>query len=83
MCLTYCPLCENRYSALLAFLKHYPQFSDKAISQSIIKRWFKTVRDKASDAPSNVLQRHIRLKVVEGLAEILGHRPYCASKYLA
>ncbi len=54
------------------FLKSNPYFFDKAISQATIKRWFKKLEYKASDAQSKSLQRRARLEVVDELAEIIG-----------
>ncbi len=64
---------ENRYSALLALQKNpILHLSDKAISQAVIKGWFKKLEDKASDAPSKCLQRRMTLAVVDELVEIVG-----------
>ncbi len=65
------------------FLRFNPYFFDKAISQATIKRWFKKLKDKASDAQSKSLQRRARLEVVDELVEIVDSCPYFGSKYLA
>ncbi len=62
--------------------KSSPHFSDKAISQATINRWFKELEDQATDAPRKPLQRHMRLEVWDELVGITGQSPYCASKYL-
>ncbi len=64
-------------------LKSDSNFADKATSQAIFKRWFKKLEDKASDASNKSLQRRMSLEVVDESVEIVGQRPYCASKYLA
>ncbi len=63
-------------------LKSDSNYVDKASSQAIIQRWFKKPKDRASDAPNNCFQRHMRLEVVDELMEIVGACPYFASKYL-
>ncbi len=62
-------------------LKSDSNFTDKATSQAIFQRWLKKPEDTASDAPSNSLQRRMRLEVVDELVEIVGACAYFASKY--
>ncbi len=54
------------------FKKSNSHLSDEAINQAMIKRWFKKLEDKASDAPNKCLQRRMRLAVVDELVEIVG-----------
>ncbi len=81
MCLIYYLLLWKPLFSIIS--KSNSHFADKATSQAIILRLFKKLEDKAIDAPSKSLQRHIRLEVVDELVEIVGACPYFASKYLA
>ncbi len=68
--------CENRCSALFAFLNIYSILSDRTISQTTIYRWFKKLDDRASDTPSKSLQTLMRLEVVDEMVETVDQNPY-------
>ncbi len=58
-------------------------FSCKSHSRSIIYRCLKMLGNRASDAPSESLQRRKGFEGVDDLLEVVGQCPYSMSKYLA